>query len=190
RGAAPQAEVGRWRELLALNAAAPQLSQARRAGHHRHREQLAHCRGGHVVTTVTAAPLGTAAQTSTRPVRLVLGAIGTCLVAWLMGNTFLALSYYPGWFFDSRVLMAVVGIIAGLGGAALLFYCVNVFVEALPQRFSQGLIPYAYVLPALALIALMLVYPTVQTINYSFANDDSTAYVGLDAYRAIFTDGE
>jgi len=142
------------------------------------------------VTTVTAAPLGTAAQTSTRPVRLVLGAIGTCLVAWLMGNTFLALSYYPGWFFDSRVLMAVVGIIAGLGGAALLFYCVNVFVEALPQRFSQGLIPYAYVLPALALIALMLVYPTVQTINYSFANDDSTAYVGLDAYRAIFTDGE
>ena len=29
----------------------------------------------------------------------------------------------------------------------------------------------------------MLLYPTIQTINYSFANADSTEYVGLDNYR-------
>src|SRR5699024_11305921 len=32
----------------------------------------------------------------------------------------------------------------------------------------------------------MLVYPTVQTVVYSFANDRSTDWVGWDNYRAIF----
>lgn len=74
--------------------------------------------------------------------------------------------------------MAVVGMIAGVGGAALLFYCVNVFIEGMPQRLSEGVIPYIFVLPSFALLGLVLVYPTLQTINYSFANQDSTAYVG------------
>src|SRR5690606_17152403 len=29
-------------------------------------------------------------------------------------------------------------------------------------------------------------FPTIQTINYSFANRDSTAYVGLQNYRQLF----
>ena len=36
-----------------------------------------------------------------------------------------------------------------------------------------------------ALLGLMLLYPTVQTINYSFANRDATEYVGLDNYRDV-----
>src|SRR3546814_16170199 len=36
----------------------------------------------------------------------------------------------------------------------------------------------------------MLVYPVLQTVNYSFANADSTAYVGLSNYREIFTEDE
>ena len=36
----------------------------------------------------------------------------------------------------------------------------------------------------------MLIYPTFQTINYSFANSDSTAYVGLQNYQTIFSDSE
>ncbi len=140
--------------------------------------------------SATSPPRASLRPVTVRPLRLLLGAVGTCAVAWLMGNTFLALSYYPEWFFDNRVLIAVIGIIAGLGGAALLFYCINVFVESLPQRLSHGVIPYAFLLPAIALIALMLIYPTVQTINYSFANNASTAYVGLDNFRAIFADDE
>ena len=50
------------------------------------------------------------------------------------------------------------------------------------------MIPYAFLLPGLGLIALMLLYPAVQTINYSFANEDSTAYVGFDNYVSIFKD--
>ena len=36
----------------------------------------------------------------------------------------------------------------------------------------------------------MLLYPTVQTINYSFANANSTAYVGLQNYIDIFQNSE
>lgn len=124
-----------------------------------------------------------------RPLRLLVGLVGLAVVAWLAVNIFLSLAYYPGWYGNSRVLMALVGVVAGLGGAALLFYFVNVFIESLPQRLSQGLIPYAFLIPAFGLISLMLLYPAVQTINYAFANRDSTAYVGLDNFRSIFTDG-
>jgi alpha-glucoside transport system permease protein len=86
--------------------------------------------------------------------------------------------------------MALVGIVAGLGGAAALFYFANVFAESLPQRLAHGVIPYIFLLPAFGMISLMLLYPTVQTINYSFANNDSTRYVGLENYRAIFASDE
>lgn len=123
-----------------------------------------------------------------RPLRLFAGLLGTIVVAWLIINIFLALAFYPQWFLNSRPLIAVVGMIAGLGGAALLFYCINVFVESMPQRFAQGVIPYAFLLPGFAFIGLMLLFPTVQTINYSFADDSSTKYVGFDNYIAIFQD--
>ena len=35
------------------------------------------------------------------------------------------------------------------------------------------------------MIGLLLIYPTIQTINYSFANSDATAYVGFDNYVTV-----
>ena len=64
------------------------------------------------------------------------------------------------------------------------------FVEGMPGRLSRAVMPYAYLLPALAAITLMLIYPTLQTINYSFANADSTEYVGFDNYQEIFGSDE
>ncbi len=123
-----------------------------------------------------------------RPLRILIGLLGFVVIAWLTINIFLSLAYYPNVYFGNRVLMALVGMIAGLGGAALLFYFINVFIEGLSQRLSQGLIPYAFVLPAFGLIGLMLLYPTWQTIVYSFANDRSTAWVGFANYQAVFAD--
>ncbi|WP_289019398.1 carbohydrate ABC transporter permease [uncultured Ornithinimicrobium sp.] len=111
-----------------------------------------------------------------QPVRLLIGVVGIALTLWLMFNLFLAFAYYPGWFFDSKLLMGALGLIAGVGGAAILFWFINVAVEALPRRLEHGLIPYAFLLPGFSLIGLMLLYPTVQTIHYSFANRDSTEY--------------
>lgn len=111
-----------------------------------------------------------------QPVKLLIGVVGIALTLWLMFNLFLAFAYYPGWFFDSKLLMGALGLIAGVGGAAILFWFINVAIEALPRRLEHGLIPYAFLLPGFSLIGLMLLYPTIQTIHYSFANRDSTEY--------------
>jgi alpha-glucoside transport system permease protein len=131
---------------------------------------------------------GTNSREGVQPVKLAIGAVGLAVTMWLASNMFLAISYYPQWF-GGRLGIGGVAIVAGVGGAFGIFYFLNVFLEALPQRFSGGLIPYAFVLPGLSLVVLILVYPTIQTIHYSFANSNSTAYVGLENYGAIFASG-
>lgn len=120
--------------------------------------------------------------------KAAIGLVGTIVVVWAVANLFLAFGYYPNWFANSKLLIGLLGLVAGVGGAWLLFFFINMFVEGLPGRLSRGLMPYAFLLPGLGLMSLMLLYPTLQTINYSFANSDSTEYVGLDNYREILTD--
>ena len=122
--------------------------------------------------------------------KIVIGVLGFVLVTWLACNAFLAFAYHPEWFADSKILIGLLAVVVGLAGAFLFFYFVNMFVEGLPGRLSRGVMPYAFLLPGLSLMALMLLYPTVQTINYAFANRDSTAYVGLENFREIFASGE
>ncbi|AXG14127.1 carbohydrate ABC transporter permease [Intrasporangium calvum] len=124
-----------------------------------------------------------------QPVKILIGIVGMLVVVWLLANLFLAFSYYPEWF-GHKIVIGLLAIVGGVGGAAVLFFFLNMFVEGLPGRLSQGVIPYVFLLPGLFFVALMLIYPTFQTINYSFANSDSTAYVGLQNYRTIFGDPE
>ena len=123
------------------------------------------------------------------PAKVAIGLLGMVVVVWALANLFLAFGYYPQWF-GNKVVIGILAIIGAVGGAAVLFFFLNMFVEGLPQRLSEGVIPYAFLLPGLGLVGLMLIYPTFQTINYSFANSDSTAYIGLQNYKTIFSDGE
>jgi alpha-glucoside transport system permease protein len=120
------------------------------------------------------------------PGRLLLGIVGMVVTGWLLGNLFLAFAYYPEWFLDSKILIGVIALVAGVGGAAVFFWFLNMAVEGLPDKVGSALMPYAYLLPAYAAIALMLLYPTIQTINYSFANADSTEYVGFQNFTDVF----
>ncbi|WP_245822930.1 carbohydrate ABC transporter permease [Brachybacterium avium] len=124
-----------------------------------------------------------------RPVRVLVGAVGMAVTAWFVCNAFLAFAYYPELFANSEILIGVLGLLLGIGGSVVFFLFLNICIEGFPARFSAGLIPYAFLLPGFSLIGVFLLFPTVQTIVYSFANDDSTAWVGLDNYRAIFTSG-
>ncbi len=121
--------------------------------------------------------------------KLLVGLAGMVLVGWGLANLFLAFGYYPDKF-GSKLVIAVLALAGGVGGAAVLFFFLNLFVEGLPEKVSLKAMPYAYLLPGVALIGLMLIYPTIQTINYSFANADSTGYVGLENYREIFGSNE
>jgi alpha-glucoside transport system permease protein len=127
-----------------------------------------------------------AAERKRRGVKLVVGAVGLVIALAVIGTIFQALSLYG----DDipKLLQGLIAVVAGVGGAAALFYFINMLVEGLPKRLSEGAIPYAFLLPALLLIGVMLIYPTVQTIHFSFADADSEAYVGLQNYIDVFND--
>jgi alpha-glucoside transport system permease protein len=86
-----------------------------------------------------------------------------------------------------KVLNALIAVIGGVAGAIVLYWLLNKLAELLPGRWEDRVKPYLYLLPALAAIGLYLVYPTIQTFVYSFANERSTAFVGLDNYADLLT---
>ena len=120
--------------------------------------------------------------------RLIIAVIAIWILIAGIGSLFQAFVYYPQFF--PKVVQGLLAVVLGVAGAAAVFFFINMFVEALPEKVSGRLMPYAFLLPGVGMIGLMLLYPTVQTINYSFANADSTAYVGLANYAAIFTNPE
>jgi alpha-glucoside transport system permease protein len=138
-------------------------------------------------------PLREKPTTKPRPkvpavLRLIIAVVAIWILIAGIGSLFQAFVYYPQFF--PKVVQGLLAVVLGVAGAAAVFYFINMFVEALPEKASGKIMPYAFLLPGVGLIGLMLLYPTVQTINYSFANADSTAYVGLSNYAAIFTNPE
>jgi alpha-glucoside transport system permease protein len=84
-----------------------------------------------------------------------------------------------------KTINAVLAVIAGVGGALVLFWLLNRLVGLLPGKWEDRLKPYVYIGPAFLAISLYLIYPAIQTIHFSFANAHSTAYVGLDNYTSL-----
>ncbi len=87
-----------------------------------------------------------------------------------------------------KILNAVLAIIAGVGGMFVFYWVFNALVERLSQRWERRIKPYVFVAPAVAIVGLFLVYPVVQTVIFSFADRNSTAWVGFENYTVIFKD--
>jgi alpha-glucoside transport system permease protein len=84
-----------------------------------------------------------------------------------------------------RVINALLAVVGGVSGALLLYYVLNKLVELLPEKWEDRIKPYAFILPAFLALGVFLLYPAIQTINFSFANGDSTRYVGLENYTDL-----
>jgi alpha-glucoside transport system permease protein len=84
-----------------------------------------------------------------------------------------------------RVINALLAIVGGVSGALLLYYVLNKLVELLPGNWEDRLKPWAFIAPALAAIGLFLIYPAIRTIILSFANSQSTAWVGFRNYTKL-----
>jgi alpha-glucoside transport system permease protein len=84
-----------------------------------------------------------------------------------------------------RVINALLAIVGGVVGGLVLFWVLNFLAERLPEKWEDRLKPYLYILPAVAAIGLFLIYPAVQTVVYSFANETSTRWVGLENYTDL-----
>jgi len=86
-----------------------------------------------------------------------------------------------------KVINTILTVVAGVGAALVLYWVLNKLAELLPGKWEDRLKPYLYILPAVAMIALYVIYPGIQTIVYSFANSQSTAFVGTQNYTKLLS---
>lgn len=84
-----------------------------------------------------------------------------------------------------KILNALITVGVGVGAAVILYWLLNKLAEVLPGQWEHRLKPYFYILPAYAALVFYLVYPAIQTVVFSFANAQSTAWVGLDNYTRL-----
>ncbi len=104
----------------------------------------------------------------------------TFIVLW-QGFIFLRDSDAP------KVVIALVAILWGVGGVALLYLVTNWLVEKLPQEWVTRLQPFIFVGPAIAILTWYLALPTFRTLWFSLHGPHSDTFVGLQNYIAIFT---
>ncbi len=84
-----------------------------------------------------------------------------------------------------KVINALLAIVSGVLGSLLLYYVLNKAVQWLPRKWEERLKPYVFVGPAVVLIGFFLIYPAVRTIIFSFANSDSTKFIGTKNYTDL-----
>ncbi|MFC0391746.1 carbohydrate ABC transporter permease [Paenibacillus mendelii] len=86
------------------------------------------------------------------------------------------------------VMNAVVAVLWGALGIYSIYYSFNWAVEQYPDRWKRRILPYVFIGPAVILLGWLLVLPTLRTLYLSFFNADSTQFVGLANFAAVFTD--
>jgi alpha-glucoside transport system permease protein len=88
----------------------------------------------------------------------------------------------------SKLIIAIVALVVGVGGVWVLFWAMNNLVHHMPIRVRDLLRPYVFAGPAVAVLTFYLVFPGIRTIILSFMNRTSTEFVGLRNYEFVFTD--
>jgi len=140
-----------------------------------------------------------------RVLRFGLTALMLLIALYLLYQGFLFLrdGEEPKW------IMALLAILWGVGGVALLYYLVNSLVELLAPAWSSRLQPFVFVGPAIAMLVWFLALPALRTLYLSlFGRDGPPAlpltmlfrapgeyiaaltaeFAGLDNFLAVFTD--
>jgi alpha-glucoside transport system permease protein len=117
--------------------------------------------------------------------------VGRILIAlFVPAVTFIVLLYVFIFLRDSNApqwVIAIVAIIWGVGGVAVLFLAANAFIEQLPDRWKSRLSPFVFVGPAIAILGAYLFLPVILSIRDSLFNANGTQFVGLDNYVYAFT---
>jgi alpha-glucoside transport system permease protein len=129
----------------------------------------------------------------TSPLAWVISNVGRVLISLFVPIlTFVVL--WQGFLFlrDSnapKIVIAIVAIIWGVGGVALLYLVSNWLIEQLSPAWTSRLQPFVFVGPAIAILAWYLAIPTVRTLWISLLNNNSTEFVGLQNYiNILFND--
>jgi len=86
-----------------------------------------------------------------------------------------------------KIVSAIVAVVWGVGGVAMIYAVMNWFLERLPRGYGPRLLPFLFVGPAIAMLVWFLALPTLRTFLISLQNSDSTRFVGIDNFITIFT---
>ncbi|MDD2297560.1 MAG: sugar ABC transporter permease [Sphaerochaetaceae bacterium] len=87
-------------------------------------------------------------------------------------------------------IIALVAIIWGVGGVALLFWVADWVVNRTPVHVAKKLQPFVFVGPALVILTWYLFLPTMRSLYLSFFDAQSKNFIGLTNYIFAFTDSK
>jgi len=87
--------------------------------------------------------------------------------------------------FIAKLLLASIALLVGVGGIWLLFTGASSWVERLPPKIRDRVLPWVFVAPALLLLSIYLVYPAVVTVIGSFL--DKKGAFTLDNWASLGT---
>jgi alpha-glucoside transport system permease protein len=87
-----------------------------------------------------------------------------------------------------KTIIALVAIIWGVGGVAVLYILMNWLIEQLPAHWTKQIQPFVFIGPAMAILGWFLFIPVLRTLYLSFMNRNSTEFVGFANYFAAFTE--
>ena len=82
-------------------------------------------------------------------------------------------------------VVAIVAIIWGVGGVAALYLVSNWMVEKLSDEWRAKIHPFVFVGPAVAILIVYLLYPTIATLRLSFYDRNGEIFVGLQNYVCL-----
>jgi alpha-glucoside transport system permease protein len=75
----------------------------------------------------------------------------------------------------SKVILAVVALAVGVGGVWAVFIGANAVVERLGERWRRRVLPWVFIGPALLLLGVFLVFPSISTVATSLTEDGGAA---------------
>ena len=90
----------------------------------------------------------------------------------------------------NRGVVVVMALIVGVVGVFALYYGMDYAINRLPEHHRDKVRPFAFVGPAVVLLAIFLVYPAINTVVLSLQDQRSENFVGLDNYVAIFSNSD
>jgi alpha-glucoside transport system permease protein len=91
---------------------------------------------------------------------------------------------------SNRVIVVVMAIIVGVFGVFGLYYGMDWLINRMPDRYRDKVRPFAFVGPAIVILAIFLLYPTFDTIYRSFRDPTNASFVGFENFSRIFSDSE